>query len=466
VPSIFTISSWSLLPMLVHAWYAMFLGVFGDSLVSQRLGSVVFGLLSIVVVTLLGKELFSWRAGVIAGALLAVYHFHIHFSRVGIQVISGDVAVPLTLYLLVRTLRYGSRLSAVLFGMAMTLDIHAYFGSRICFIIVPIFLVFFILATERNTLLKIWPLLLWAGLGFLVSLAPMGVYILHNWSFFMSHTSHETIFSSAPDIQIQLTALFGTHDMVYMLRTSFWRTLLTLFYLGDGGLQYGIQRPMLDPLSAAFITPAVVYAVFRIRRLEFLLCLLSLISVLIIGGAITINMPYWPRLIVLLPILALLIAAFVDTLWYALEQQMRLRLPAALAALALFGVVAYGNYRWYFGQFIPEVRQNYIAAAMDVGTYLRNARGVTYAYGIANGDFYMSSEVVRFLAPHTPTCSVFKGLDLRQCTKPGPGAVLFFVFPGREPLIPSLVKRYPHGTLRKLHTYNLGQTIYVYRVGA
>ena len=184
VHTLFTISSWSQLPMLIHAWYALFLIVFGDNLVSQRMGSVVLGLLSIVIVALLGKELFSTRAGLIAATLETVYHFHIHFSRVGIQIISGDVAVPLTFYCLIRTIRYGSRLAAVFTGILLTLDLHAYFGSRICYIVLPLFVFPLMFTGYRALLMRRLYLLSWIALGYVVSIAPLGVYIFHNWEDF------------------------------------------------------------------------------------------------------------------------------------------------------------------------------------------------------------------------------------------------------------------------------------------
>ena len=255
--------------MLIHAWYALFLIVFGDNLVSQRMGSVVLGLLSIVIVALLGKELFSTRAGLIAATLETVYHFHIHFSRVGIQIISGDVAVPLTFYCLIRTIRYGSRLAAVFTGILLTLDLHAYFGSRICYIVLPLFVFALMFTGYRALLMRRLYLLSWIALGYVVSIAPLGVYIFHNWEDFTAHTRHETILSTAPDIQIQLTALFGTHVFPIMFRTELWRTVQTFFVTGDAGMQYGIDRPMLDPVSASLLIPAVVLCVvpFQAARL-------------------------------------------------------------------------------------------------------------------------------------------------------------------------------------------------------
>ncbi len=463
VPSIFTISSWSQLPMLVHVWYAMFQGVFGDSLVAQRLGSVALGLLSIIAVALLGSELFNWRAGLLAAALLSVSHDNIHFSRVGIQVISGDLAVPLTFYFFIRTLRRGSRLSAVATGFMLTFDIHAYFGSRICFIILPIYVLALLLTGYRSVLAARLRLLSWAAFGCLVSAAPIGVYILHNWAVFMGHSEDETIFSNLPDIQIQLTALFGTHDLGYMLRTELWRTVQTLFYAGDGGLQYGATYPMIDPISSALLPAAVCYSFFQFRKPRYSICLISFVSVLVVGGAMTINMPYWPRLVVLVPIISLLIAALIDDLWTVLEQVPYAVIPSSVCAVLLLLAIAYGNYHWYFGEYVPTSRQNGMAAPMDIGNFLRS-RGTVYAVGLSAGDLYMNDEVIRFLAPKAITCTLFNDVDAKVCPRVPKGGDYVFIAPSAVGLIPRLEQRYPHGTLSRFHTYTVDETYWLYRI--
>lgn len=462
VHTLFTISTWSQLPMLIHVWYAFFLKTFGDSLVAQRSGSVVLGLISLVGVALLGKELFGARAGLLASGLLALYHDHIHFSRVGIQVISGDVAPPFTLYFAVRALRHNSRASAVAAGICLTLDLHAYFGSRICFLVLPLFLLALACTGYWRLLRQRVAIVGWALLGLAVSIAPLGVYVAHNWDEFTSHTQHETILSKAPDIQIQLTALFGTHDLGVMFRTELWRTILTFFFTGDGGLQYGIDRPMLDPVSSALLLAAIAYAFFRCREPGFSLCLIAFVCVLLIGGAITINMPYWPRLIVILPFAALLTAALLDALWQALERVPALAAPAGMLALALLAAVAYGNYRWYFAYFVPTWRQNFIAASMDVGMYLRRAPAGSYVYGIANGTYFLDNEGVRFLAPGVHLCTVPTGLDFSTCPRMPTDRSIFIVFPAGAPYLPRLRAMYPRLRLHILHTYNLEQSIYVY----
>jgi len=55
--------------------------VFGTSEIALRMPSVIFGILTIYLVYLIGKELFNKKVGLIAGALLATSGLHVYYSQ-------------------------------------------------------------------------------------------------------------------------------------------------------------------------------------------------------------------------------------------------------------------------------------------------------------------------------------------------------------------------------------------------
>jgi hypothetical protein len=221
---------------------------------------------------------------------------------------------------------------------------------------------------------------------------------------------------------------------------------------------------MLDPVSTSLFCSSILYALLRFRDTSYSLLFISLIATIAVGGAITINMPYWPRLFVLLPIIVLLLSGFLEVLWQALEELPWLAIPTTIAGLVLLASIANGNLQWYFAHYVTKSRQSFISAPMDVGNYLRNSDDGSYVYGISAGTFYMDDEVIRFLAPAVKTCTVVNSMDMSQCSQTHARHPIFVVIPGRENDIPLLRRLYPNGRLSILHTYDLGQSIYIYRV--
>lgn len=463
VPSLFG-NGWANLPILGYAWDALFFKLFGDSLTSLRLSSAVPGLASIIVVALLGKELFTLRAGLLAAALLAVFHMHIHFSRVGHHYIQALFAVTLTLYLLVLALRYGSRLAAVGAGIALSVDIQVYYAARVAYVIVPLAVGYTLFIGERHLLRSRLEVIAWLILGWLVGVAPIGAVILGDWSAFTGRTRDVLVLGGTIDAQNHVYGYYLTHDPWIILRTQLWRVVQTFNLAGDTSLQYGSAHPMLDPISAALFPASVAYALFRGNRTGFGIALIALVGVVIVGGVLTVDPAFWPRLIILPALLALLIGALLDGVWQILDRLPRATIPALLAALALLVAVGNGNYQWYFQDFEPRVHASYIAAPMDIGTYVRSLGDHPTLYGVSDGSLYADHEAIQLLAPNARYCTILQGVDIWQCPITPTGDRVFFVVPGKVQLLNTLKRKYPGGRLFTLRTYDSGGKIYIYRV--
>jgi 4-amino-4-deoxy-L-arabinose transferase-like glycosyltransferase len=456
---------WASLPILGYAWDAMFFKLFGDSLASLRDSSAVLGIASIAVVALLGKELFSPRAGVLAAALLSVYHVHLHFSRVGHHYIQALFAVTLTLYLLVLFLRYGSRLAAVGAGIMISVDVQAYFAARVAYVIVPLAVAYVLLISDRAAFRSRLAGLGWMVVGLIVGVAPIGALILGDWSDFTARTRAVLVLGGLPDTQGHVYGSYGTRDAVYILRTQAWRILQAFNFLRDSSEQYGIGHPLLDPVSGALLPAAVAYAIFRIRRPGFAICLIGLVSAAVVGGIATIDPPFWPRLIVIVPFMALLVAALLDELWRVADGVTALRWAAWPAALVVLVAIAYGNFRWYFAEYAPSIHDQFIAVPMDIGSYLRPIHDNPSVYGISAGSLDVTHQAVQLLAPDVKdACNIPSGVDVRQCPFPPGRDRIFFIGPDRAALLPQLRATYPGGTLRVLRTYDQGAQVWVYRV--
>lgn len=78
-------------------------GIFGLTEFAVRLTSVLYGTLGVVAIYLLAKELFKREVGILSALLLAVSPWHIHFSRVGFELISSVFWVMIAVWLFVKS---------------------------------------------------------------------------------------------------------------------------------------------------------------------------------------------------------------------------------------------------------------------------------------------------------------------------------------------------------------------------
>lgn len=86
-------------------WTALVFNLFGASAYSLRASMAVLGILTIPAAYLLYRTMFNARAAALGAALLAISHWHIHYSRTAFMLISMPLVVALALFLLFKGFR-------------------------------------------------------------------------------------------------------------------------------------------------------------------------------------------------------------------------------------------------------------------------------------------------------------------------------------------------------------------------
>ncbi|HEY4689620.1 MAG TPA: glycosyltransferase family 39 protein [Anaerolineae bacterium] len=105
--------------------------LFGANPTGLRMVSAIGGTLAVPAVYLLGRELAGRRAAIIAALLVAVSHYHVHFSRmVAVTYLQGTFFNTLALYLLISGLRRNSTPRMMLSGLVLGVYFMIYLDSR------------------------------------------------------------------------------------------------------------------------------------------------------------------------------------------------------------------------------------------------------------------------------------------------------------------------------------------------
>ncbi len=82
-----------------------FVAIFGLSEYSVRLTMIIYGLLTIVAVYFLGKELFNSKIALIVAFLTSILPWHIHLSRIGLELIPSVFWITLGIFFLYKSLK-------------------------------------------------------------------------------------------------------------------------------------------------------------------------------------------------------------------------------------------------------------------------------------------------------------------------------------------------------------------------
>lgn len=120
------------LPIFAYAELP-FIAVLGRTELAVRLTAAVIGSLTVIATYLLAKELFKREAAALAAAaLLAILPWHIHYSRVGMEIVVLPLMLSISLWLFLRAMRQGSSIVPAVVAFGLT-----FYSYRAAWVLVP-----------------------------------------------------------------------------------------------------------------------------------------------------------------------------------------------------------------------------------------------------------------------------------------------------------------------------------------
>lgn len=350
---------WATIPMWGFAHEALTMRVFGDSLFGLRMSAVLGGMMSLLGVYMLGREGWSPRVGLLALAALTVDVVHIHFSRIPSYIDPVPWAVW-ALYFVVRGLHRRSPTAWALAGVCTAPALNMYFSGRLLGFVIAAFLLYLLLF--RRTLM-------WQNreglvafiLAFLFTLGPMLPVIVAHLSDYLSRARY--VMLTDPGVYQHLLTKYQAASLREILLEQTQRTFLTFQYYGDTSTQFGYTHPMLNPWLAPFFLLGVGVATGRLRHEGNFVLAVWLMLGLILGSVLTVDAPFWPRLVILLPANALAVALGMNWLLTILGERAPLR--RQLLAVVLVAILAWAgwqNWHTYVREFRTQAGDNDFAA--------------------------------------------------------------------------------------------------------
>jgi len=187
-----------------------------------RIPSALFGILTVLGLYFLGRELFSKKIGLLSAFLLATSFWHINFSRISFRAIMAPFFLVWALYLFLRAIRRHEKLGescifAGLAGLFYGLGLYSYISYRVTPLLFLILIPFF---AKQKSFWKITSV--FVGIAFLTAL-PLGVYFLNHPADFFGRTTEVSVFSSASPVKALALNTVKTVGMLDFFGDWNWR---------------------------------------------------------------------------------------------------------------------------------------------------------------------------------------------------------------------------------------------------
>lgn len=429
---------WGANPNMGFFLYGGFLKVLGGDIVSLRCASAVFGAAGVPALYLLLREMFG-RAQALTGAVFLIgYALHLHFSRVGINVIWDTPTMAAALYAAYRASKYERAFDFAMAGSISGFAVYLYHGTRVVPVVVAAYFVYlcafrwrFLRANAANLAL--------ASAAFTIALMPIGTYYIVHPHAFWARLDEAGIFQSGW-YDLQRDAGRSAFDILWSQgKHAFggW------FYYPDRSpfILYTVSKPLVQGLAVVPLIAGVVYALLHLDDRRYALLILAFALPTFIGGTLTLGPPNAQRLFGAIPAVVGLIAVGLfqsaERLVWGRRAWAGVLAVVAAASLAAFDARSYfdaaaNDTRW--GALVPTGAIPYIRGLPD-GT-----RVYWYGQPLITAGFSPFSLRDR---PRVEVYDAATGPDMLRVQQPGPAVFMFM--PYREARLALLRDKCPGG---------------------
>lgn len=184
---------------------ALVFKLFGANIITLKLVAVLAGILGVIALYLLGKEMFTWKIGALSSFLMAISFWHVNFSRISFRAILAPMLATYALYFFWKGLKGKHLFNFLLAGIFIGLGFYTYIAFRVTPLIVLLgFLAYWHFTWKdfsgieyahlRYYLFR--GLILLAITAMIVAL-PLGIYYWTHPEDFLGRTSQISVFSDA-----------------------------------------------------------------------------------------------------------------------------------------------------------------------------------------------------------------------------------------------------------------------------
>lgn len=449
---------WYAFPGLYFYIPAASISLLGYTTAALRIPSAIAGALTVGATYLTGRLMFDRRTAAIAAIVLTGFHFHIHFSRIGLNNIWDGLFFVLIVGAAWYAWERESRNAYILSGLGLGLAQYFYPSSRVILaVIMGGFLLsgLFDFQKLKRSLAHIF-LMLFVGL---VVFLPMGWYYVKNPNQFLAPMERVSILGGWLDNEILITG------------KPAWQILLKQLMLGAQSFTYlPLQhwyRPevaLLRPISAGIFLLGLVYLISRPKESRSMMLILWLVMYIFIGG-LSESTPASQRYVAAAPVCILILAVGISETGSLFEKLWRTPeriVTAVMIGIAIFVSVEDANF--YFNKYTKKsylelAGTNGVIAQEIANNLLDKPKGTQAFFFVANGMGYYAIPSIPYLAHNVEGFDVLQPWGSVDNPTPTSKNLVFIFLPDNMADMPLIQEAYPSGTLHE-KTNAEGQTLY------
>jgi len=442
-------TGWRGVPTINFYFTSLFVQALGPTVVALRLPWALVGTATILAAYALIRTLFDPPTALVTAALLATYHYHIHFSRLGSNQIADPLLASMALLFLFRALKARRHIDWALVGIVSGMALYFYVGARLVPLLVVAILAAETLKGGRPALRRHLPGLAIAMGGFLVTAGPILQYAIRFPELYNVRIIERGILQSG--WLVRAMEIRGETAWTILI-DQFRRAALAFNYYPDRTTWYDLKQPFLDPFFGAVFLVGLLSACMggltSKRERSLLYMAIWWLSATIFGGML-VDSPPSSQQLVTLTVPACLLVAWTLRRLSQLSLAVIPRLREGILLGCAGGLFAALSLRTYFHEYTSKrlFGGPYAELATTVAPELKQlGAGYTF-YLLGAPRMYASFPTLAYLAPSVEirdlpeevTATLLE--DLAQSDR----GLVFVVIPQRAQDLTVLQEAFPGG---------------------
>jgi 4-amino-4-deoxy-L-arabinose transferase-like glycosyltransferase len=415
----------------------------------------------VAAVYLYGKVMFGHRAGILAALSLSALHFHIHFSRVGLNNIWDGLWYTIVIGALWYGWERNSRIAYLVAGLALGISQYFYASSRGLLGIVIVVVIIACLVQRIR---------LYQALPDLILMFAVAIAVLFPLARFYVQQPYEFL---GPIVRVSfLRETFN--GPVRAIEGPMWKFAVQQILVGMKAFtltpilqHYAPETPILRPIYATFFYIGLIFLLLRYRDSRLVLIALWLLAFGLIGG-LSESAPASQRYVAAAPACALVVGLGIYEVGNVLKQrwQKYSKVVAGLSYLML-GVAMISDLYFYFVEYQGIDRISNTASNGTIAQQLANRlksdpEGTQIAFfGTSNLGYY-SIPSIQYLTPQVNGIDVTTSWKSFDKTILSGRHIIFVFLPERRREINMIMAEYPKGSLDSEKAWNNQILFWVY----
>lgn len=419
---------------------ALAIKAFGAEPWVLRLFPAVAGVLAVLGLYFLAKELFNVKVALASSLFMATSFWAVNFSRTGFR---AALMVPILIwafYFLLKGFRVQKYTYFIASGVLFGLGFYTYISFR--FAPVLAFLSFAPLLFNKNK--KLWSeILIFAGVTFLVAL-PIGVYFLNNPADFFGRSSSVSVFSQDSPLMALIIGAVKALGMFNIAGDFNWRH------------NYAGSPELFLPVGILFIL-GICFAV-KCRSFEDKFTFLWLFIFLLPNILTTEGNPHALRAVGAIP--AAMMFSGIGLVWVYDKLKNYFDKRQILPVLILFLVfIAAGDFNKYFSQWAININvaRAFSYDQIEISKYLNNLPPEAEKYVLwhpndraTDNGLPVSAQTVYFLTSQKTRITYLRADEADKIKLEGNGAVIAPIYYDIE-LLHKLNKQFPQSKINFIY---------------